>query len=308
MHPVRDSRVPSRRICFATTLLIMCFATFVVFPSAARAGGGGHCAVWIPSCTVGVGGGGTGGGGGGGGGTGGGSITSPGCHNTDPRGNGCDPCNTSTTQIPVDRNACQIYSHNLFCSELNPRGLSYQEWESELKGFGCTGNQYNPGSPAVAAQEAFATITFPTPSGSRSPRPSLIYQGYPFTYVNLFTFYWTSPGTWKTLTATATDKDQSATVTATPVELDFAPGDGGSPVACDGPGRPWVQTDGNGAPTDGACAYRYSKVTAGPITSTQTIVWQITWKGTGGSSGEIPSLSTSTSGQLQVLQVQVVTR
>jgi hypothetical protein len=69
-----------------------------------------------------------------------------------------------------------------------------------------------------------------------------------------------------------------------------------------------VASDGNGAPTDGACAYQYSKVTSGPITSTQTIVWQITWKGTGGTTGEIPSLSTSTSGQLQVLQVQVVNR
>jgi hypothetical protein len=49
-------------------------------------------------------------------------------------------------------------------------------------------------------------------------------------------------------------------------------------------------------------------VTPSPITSTQTIVWKITWIGTGGTGGEIPSLSTSTSGRLQVLQIQVVNR
>jgi enoyl reductase len=100
----------------------------------------------------------------------------------------------------------------------------------------------------------------------------------------------------------------SATVTARPVALVFDPGNGGVAVSCDGPGRPWTSADGNGAPTDGACAYRYMRVTTSPITSTQTIVWKITWTGTGGTGGQIPSLSTSTSGRLQVLQIQVVNR
>jgi hypothetical protein len=163
-------------------------------------------------------------------------------------------------------------------------------------------------SPAALAEQAFKTIHFPRPSGNRSPRQTLTYQGYPFTYVNLWTFYWTGPSTWRTLTATASAAGMSATVTARPVELDFDPGDGSSSVSCLGPGRPWQSSDGNGPPTDGACAYQYTKVTSSPITSTQTIVWQITWVGTGNTSGEIPSLSTSTSGQLQVLQIQVVNR
>ena len=110
------------------------------------------------------------------------------------------------------------------------------------------------------------------------------------------------------MSATASAAGFSATVTARPVELDLDPGDGSDSVSCPGPGRPWQASDGNGAPTDGACAYQYTKVTSSPITSTQTLVWQITWVGTGNSSGEIPSLSTSTSGRLQVLQIQVVNR
>ena len=110
------------------------------------------------------------------------------------------------------------------------------------------------------------------------------------------------------MSATASAAGMSATVTARPVALVFDPGDGSSPVSCPGPGRVWTAADGNGPPTGGACAYRYARVTPEPITSTQSIVWQITWVGTGNSGGQIPSLSTSTSGQLRVLQVQVVNR
>jgi hypothetical protein len=191
---------------------------------------------------------------------------------------------------------------------LNPDGMSYATWEAFLKSMNCAGNTYVPGSPAVAAQKALASIKFPKPSGDRSPRRSLLYQGVPFTYVNLYTFYWTDPSTWKTLTATATDKNQSATVTATPMALEFDPGSGGASVSCSGPGRPWQPSDGNGPPTNGACAYQYRTVTSSPVTSTQTLVWALTWKVSGPVAGLPTTFSTSTSGQLQVLQVQVVTR
>jgi hypothetical protein len=163
-------------------------------------------------------------------------------------------------------------------------------------------------TPAALAEQALATIVFPHPSGERSPSPTLLYQGLPFSYANLYTFYWTAPVTWRASTASASAAGLTATVTAAPVELDFDPGNGSPAVACAGPGRPWTSADGNGAPTDGACAYRYAKVTTSAITTTQTIVWKITWTGTGNTGGEIPGLSTSTTGQLQVLQIQVVNR
>jgi hypothetical protein len=165
---------------------------------------------------------------------------------------------------------------------------------------------------ASLAEQAYKRIVFPHPSGHRSPSEAQGYNGYPFTYVGLWTYYWTDPATWRPLTATASAAGLSATVTAVPVSLSFDPGDGSGSQSCAGPGRPWVKSDGNDAPSDGACGYRYSKVTGPgyghPITSTQTINWKITWTGTGNSGGEIPGLPTSTSGQLNVLQIKTVNR
>jgi hypothetical protein len=290
-------------------LLIVVIALLTVPGICYAFGPGGGCTVLSdPSCTVTV----TGPDrqGGGGGNEGApvdrGGLRLTGCTNANPD-HGCDPC-PSNGAMPQNPGMCQAWAHNLFCSELNPTGMSPADWQSELRAFGCVANAFVPVNPAVLAQQALGTIRFPHPSGDRSPSPRLLYEGYPFTYVNLYTFFWTSGASWRTLSATASAGGVSATVTATPVELVFDPGNGDAAVSCDGPGRPWTPADGNGAPTGGACAYRYMKVTTSPITSTQTIVWKITWVGAGGTAGEIPSLSTSTSGRLQVLQIQVVNR
>jgi hypothetical protein len=275
-------------------------------PAHANANGGGGCNPLDPSCTVTVTGpGGPGGGGGASGGGGGSGASDHACH-TDAT-QGCNPC-PADGSAPQDPGACSAYIHNLFCSQLNPTGFDPVAWQQQLQLFGCANNAFTPVNPAVLAQQALATIRFPKPSGDRSPNTFLRYQGFPFSYVNLWTFFWTTPATWRRLSATATLRGVSATVSAQPVELDYAPGDGGASVACDGPGRRWASADGNGPPSKGACAYQYKSVTADPITSTQAIVWQITWAGTGNSAGQLPALSTSTSGQLRVLQVQVVNR
>jgi hypothetical protein len=58
-------------------------------------------------------------------------------------------------------------------------------------------------TPATLAEQAFNSIVFPHLSGHRSPAEGQDYNGYPFTYVGLWTYYWTDPATWKPLTATA---------------------------------------------------------------------------------------------------------
>ena len=164
--------------------------------------------------------------------------------------------------------------------------------------------------PATLAQQAAASFQLPHPSGHRSPSESQLYQGYPLTWVNLWTFFWTDPATWKTLSATATAGAVWATVKATPVSLTFDPGDGSDQVSCDGPGRPWEDSDGNNAPDQGACGFQYRKVSGPgydhPFTSTQTITWQLTWTGSGNTSGTLTERTTATSGQLKVLQIQAV--
>jgi len=303
------------RLGLSAVIAPLALVLIVAAPAHADPSGSGGCDPKLGTCGVGVGGGGSGGGGSGGGGP------SAGCQNTDPSDGGCNPCPPGAAygaQPPAVSAVCAAYLRNGFCAAtLNDAlgGLKVQSVarltpgqtalvNKDLQAQGCTPVV----TPASLAQRAYRSIRFPRPSGGRTPSTSLSYQGLPFTYVNLWTFFFTTPGTWRTLSATASAAGMSATVTARPVRLLFDPGDGSSPVSCPGPGRAWSAADGNGPPTDGACAYRYARVTPEPITSTQSIVWQITWVGTGNSGGQIPSLSTSTSGQLRVLQVQVVNR
>jgi hypothetical protein len=169
-----------------------------------------------------------------------------------------------------------------------------------------------PPTPAELAQQAADSFNLPRPSGHRSPSEAKSYNGYPFTYVSLWTFYWSDPGTWTSLTATASAGGNWATVTAQPVSLTFDPGNGWAAVSCAGQGRPWVESDGNSAPSQGACGYQYSKVTGPgydhPVTSTQTITWQLTWVGSNNTVGTLTQRTTATNGQLNVLQIKTVNR
>jgi hypothetical protein len=303
-------------------VLVLCASLTIAATVAHADGGSGGCSVINPSCTVGAGGGGGNGGGGDGAATGGGGA---GCQNTDPKDGGCNPCPPDAaygSQPPAVSQVCADFLQNGYCGAILGDilgGLKYPSVNNLIPAQTAIVNQNLAANscPAIVttatlAQQAYASITFPHPSGHRSPSEVQDYNGYPFTYVGLWTYYWTDPATWKPLTASASAAGLTATVTAVPVSLSFNPGDGSGGLSCAGPGRAWVESDGNNAPSDGACGYRYSRVTGPsydhPITSAQTIVWKIMWTGTGNTGGEIPGLSTSTSGQLNVLQIKTVNR
>jgi hypothetical protein len=160
--------------------------------------------------------------------------------------------------------------------------------------------------PRTLALQAERQLRLPQPSGHRSPSETQSYRGSPFTYANLWTWFWTDPGTWRTRKATARAGGVSATVTVSPVQLTFSPGDGSASVACSGPGRPWSSSDGEGAPPSGACGFQYRTATQSPVTSTQSIRWSVTWKASNGATGTLPDLTTTRSGQLMVLQIESV--
>ena len=161
-------------------------------------------------------------------------------------------------------------------------------------------------TPGQLALQAYGLLRLPSPTGDRSPDQDLRWRGLPFSYVNLWTWFWTSPGTYRPVSKTVTARGVSATVTAGPTALVFDPGDGGSPVSCAGPGRPWREADGAGPPATG-CGYQYRHVTgAGPVTATVSIYWRVTWVGNNGESGALPTLVTQRSAQLNVLQIQTV--
>lgn len=162
-------------------------------------------------------------------------------------------------------------------------------------------------TPAQLAQEARDQLPLSRPTIRRSPDQDLRYQGDPYTWVNLWTWFWTDPATYKPMTQTVSVGGVSATVTAKPVGLLFDPGNGDDVVNCDGPGRAWTQSDGNAAPASG-CGFEYRHVTNGTVVTRVSILWQVSWSGTGGTSGALPQLQTQATAPLRVLQKQVVNR
>ena len=163
-------------------------------------------------------------------------------------------------------------------------------------------------TPEQLARQALATLTVPSPVMQRSPSASNSDNGVPYTWVNLWTWVWTDPTSWSPLSARAAAGAVWAEVEVTPTRLTFVPGDGGAGVVCPGPGRPWREADGNAAPTAGGCGYRYKHVAATPVTATLSIEWQVTWRGSGGTGGTLPAMTTQASSSFVVQQIQVVTR
>lgn len=182
---------------------------------------------------------------------------------------------------------------------------------------GCPVYSATPPLPTAQqlAESTHISKLLPPPSGHRSPAETQLRNGFPYTFVNYWTFFWTDPDTWLPRSVTATAGPNTATVTATPISLSFGPGDGGSPVICAGPGRPRTAADGDGTsgpvPGDGACAYQYL-VASGPsyddpFQSVQSITWKVTWTGSNNkvaTGGTFANLVTATTGPLNVLQVQ----
>lgn len=169
-----------------------------------------------------------------------------------------------------------------------------------------------PPDPAVLAQQARGELNLPQPTITRSPGadnsdPAL--GGAPYTWVNLWTWVWTEPQTWAPTSVTVAAGGVSVTATGTPVALVFEPGDGGDPVTCPGPGRPWTERDRNDPPRGGGCGYVYRHVTPdGPLTSRVSIRWQVDWTSNTGAGGSLPELVTSADSSFYVQQIQVVIR
>lgn len=160
---------------------------------------------------------------------------------------------------------------------------------------------------AQLAQEALDRMPLTRPTVRRSPTESNDYQGDPFTWANLWTWVWADPASYRPIIHTVSVGRVSATVVARPMGLVFEPGDGGDPVHCPGPGRPWTEADGNTPPAVG-CGYQYRHVTAGTVTSRLGIEWKVSWTGTGGLDGTLPTMQTMTDAPLRVLQIQVVNK
>ena len=162
-----------------------------------------------------------------------------------------------------------------------------------------------PVDPLAEARKLRAEMTLPTPAFHRSPSENNDYRGQPFSYVNIPTWFWTDPADYQDQSKSVTLQGITITVTAAPTSLVFDSGSGDT-QSCAGPGRPWSSSDGNSA-APGHCSYSYRHVSAGgPVTSSLTVNWGITWTATGAQGGTLQPLYSRSTATLNVLQVQVV--
>ncbi|HZC53154.1 MAG TPA: hypothetical protein VE441_11735 [Mycobacterium sp.] len=167
-----------------------------------------------------------------------------------------------------------------------------------------------PPSPATLAQRAADSMLLPDPRLGRYPAGTLK-DGRPYTVVGAYTWYWTDASKWKSYTATASAGGNWATVTAAPVSLSFTPGDGNPAVSCAGPGSVWRQgVDGPWDPSPSGCQYRYPHSSIHEpnqeVTATYAIIWQLTWTGSGNTSGTLTAKTTQATATFAVAEVESV--
>lgn len=151
-----------------------------------------------------------------------------------------------------------------------------------------------PVAAVVVAAIAREEITIEIPRPHTSPDDAAQMTG-------LRTWFWLQPDRWTSSTARAELPGVWAEVTATPIQATWNPGDGGSPVTCDGPGRPHPGT--SKATTD--CGHVYT--TIGHYALGVTVTYQVTWRSSTGETGVLDPLVLTTSLPITVEQRQVVT-
>jgi hypothetical protein len=167
-------------------------------------------------------------------------------------------------------------------------------------------------TPGEVAQRAEKLLRLPGPVVHRSPTEVNDDQGRPYTWVNMWTWYWTTSAWGKKgeKSKSVSVDGVTATVTARPVQMTLTPGDGLAAVPCKGPGRPWTKQDGDTKPSAGGCGAMYGHV-ADDVQARLSIRWAVSWTGTGPGignvGGSLPALtSQATTTPFEVEQVQVV--
>ena len=112
---------------------------------------------------------------------------------------------------------------------------------------------------------------------------------------------------WQPVSATATLGAVSATVTATPTQVVFDPGDGSAPITCTGPGPAFdaAQPD---ATSD--CAHTYQRRTPDGTTLdlTATITYDVAWTATDGTGDTLDPVTRTSTVALTINEAQALVR
>ena len=123
-------------------------------------------------------------------------------------------------------------------------------------------------------------------------------------------WWWIPPKQWVALTQRTRAGPVWARVTATPTSTIWDPGDGSTPLTCDGPGTPYDKSR-PASEQSTACSHTYTQSSAGqPQTGPNandrffivrvTVTWRVTWVGAGGTGGALPPITRSATFPLRV--------
>lgn len=134
-----------------------------------------------------------------------------------------------------------------------------------------------------------------------------------FAYVQTPTFFWLPEEQWAPISVTASLEDVSATVsatvTATPTRLQIDPGDHTALFECLGP----IPAYAPGLPSENfpGCKHVYTHSSAladtpGAWPVTITLVWDVAWSGSTGVGGTLAELTTTSTLDLPVAEIQAI--
>jgi hypothetical protein len=162
-----------------------------------------------------------------------------------------------------------------------------------------------PPDPAELAARALASLDLQPPTIGIAPDPA-VGPGL----VGLPIWLWVpadaNPGdnvsTWGPLTASESERGVTVNLTAVVGKITWDMGDGDAPVTCTNPGTPYTRQGGE-SPTCGFDGYR----AADTYTVTATTTWTVTWEA-GTQNGVIPNVTRENTAQIQIDELQVVTK
>ncbi|WP_433350714.1 hypothetical protein [Micromonospora sp. CA-111912] len=161
-----------------------------------------------------------------------------------------------------------------------------------------------PPDPEELARRALASISLLPPRAAVAPRKS---KGAGL--VGLPVWMWASPGAdyFGPLTASASDRGLTVTITAQVNRIVWDMDNDDDPVTCTVPGTPYEADGPQAGQPSPDCGYDSGYTRADTYEVSATTFWNVHWSG-GGQSGDIPQTRTSGTVQIEIDELQVVTR
>ncbi|WP_419912830.1 hypothetical protein [Candidatus Poriferisodalis sp.] len=159
---------------------------------------------------------------------------------------------------------------------------------------------FQTGSVGTATSGMLSALSLPPPVPFFAPPAQRVR-----TLVGVDTWFWVTAASWRPVVRVVLVGKVVVTLVATPVTLQFVPGDGSPPVSCPGPGTPWLWPG-----TRSLCSHTFQRTSMsralGRFSGTVQTMWTIRWTSSTGLSGTAGPVAVPTPVSLRVVEAQAV--